>query len=450
MTPRTDRATTAWEEKGAELAGPDGALAGKSAVLVTGRDPVAAAQVAIGFGRVASASRRVAIGDLVGDVAPLVALLDVDDVHGVVDSFLYGVSLNKVAQPVTGSDNLFVLPSGTEPVVTEEIFRSDRWRRLASGFREMGATLLLVAPADAPGLDALAGMMDGVVTVGDDAGEMATRFPVLAAVSLVPRRPTVVSESASERRGRARGSRGRPPIVLSSSAPEPSRSRWLLPLLLMLALAAGIGGAWWLREQRRAASRPAPVRRDTSVALAATPAIPAPDTLAMILEPSNPADSANAAAWAIEIAKVSSEEGARLSAQKLTTLPLTSWFPLHLATDPATRWYRVVGGAWVDRAAADSALAALTATGTLELPASVVRAPLALLVGAALGTDSVRVRTARYAQAGIPVYALRQPNGSFNLYTGAFETPEQSMFLALALQKLDVVPTLHFRIGRAP
>ena len=205
MSP-TDRLTTLWEERGAELARDGGPLAGRSAVIVTGRDAEAAAHVAIGFGRAESVRRRVAIGDLVGDVAPLVALLEADDVHGVVDSFLYGVSLNKVAHPVPGHDNLFVLPSGTEPVVTEEIFRSERWRRLASGFREVGALLLLVAPADAPGLDALGGMLDGVVTVGDDMPPMDARIPVLATVtSATPPSTPAVEPPSAERRTGTRG-----------------------------------------------------------------------------------------------------------------------------------------------------------------------------------------------------------------------------------------------------
>ena len=191
MTTRSESLSTLWQLRGAELARPDGALAGKSAVLIAGRDSDACAHVAIGLGRAESSRRRVAIGDLVGDVEPLVALLDADDVHGIVDSFLYGVSINKVARPVGGSENLFVLPSGSVPVVTEEIFRSDRWRRLASGFREVGALLVLVAPADAPGLDALAAMLDGVVSVGDDRGELAARFPLLASVSERPPAPPV-------------------------------------------------------------------------------------------------------------------------------------------------------------------------------------------------------------------------------------------------------------------
>ena len=84
-----------WEAQGAEAST---AVEGAHAILVTGRDPIATARAAIGIGRALSRSRRVAIGDLIGDVEPLLRLVSGDDPHGIVDSFLYGVSLNKIAR----------------------------------------------------------------------------------------------------------------------------------------------------------------------------------------------------------------------------------------------------------------------------------------------------------------------------------------------------------------
>jgi hypothetical protein len=420
---------------------------------------VAAARAAVGLARAESPRRRVAVGDLVGDVPPLVALGNADDAHGIVDSFLYGVSLNKVARPVAGADNLFVLPSGTEPVVTAEIYRSDRWRRLASGFREMGALLLLVAPSDAVGLESLVEMLDGVVTVGDDDGALARRFTVLASVG------TPVATAADDdvaaantgdlrepgtpgRRREPRTGRGRAPLVLPPAAPARSR-RVLVPALLLLAIAGG-GGAWWMQQQRGLGDAPAGVARDTARTTADGAVDPARDTLPMApLVPMNPADSAGASAWALEVAKFNTEDGARAGLAQAATLPGATWFRLWLSNDAGT-WYRVVGGGWTTRESADSALAALTGAGALPTTASVLRAPLALLVGSGMPADSVRARSARYLQAGVPVYALRQADGTHHLYAGAFETPDQSMFLALALQQLGDVPTLVYRTGRAP
>ncbi|MGZ8414760.1 MAG: hypothetical protein ACXW05_18690, partial [Gemmatirosa sp.] len=154
-----------WHDEGRRVAS---ALDAVGSALVVGRDPEIAAWVALGIARAQAERRRVAIADLVGEVGPLQALVDQDDdPHGISDSFLYGVSLNKIARPADAAGNLFLLPSGSEAVAVEEIFRSDRWRRLASGFREVDALLLLVAHADTPGLDALATSVDGVVIAGD-------------------------------------------------------------------------------------------------------------------------------------------------------------------------------------------------------------------------------------------------------------------------------------------
>ena len=153
-----------WEAAGSRVAG---ALDGASAVVVLGHDPIATASVALGIGRAQASHRRVAVGDLIGDVAPIRELVTDEDPHGLTDAFLYGVSLNKIARQIDTIGNLHVLPSGSDQVVQEEILRNDRWRRLASGFHEAGALLLIATPAAVPGVEDLIGMLDGVVVVGD-------------------------------------------------------------------------------------------------------------------------------------------------------------------------------------------------------------------------------------------------------------------------------------------
>ncbi|HKG92514.1 MAG TPA: hypothetical protein VKA84_11500, partial [Gemmatimonadaceae bacterium] len=152
-----------WEQAGRSAAP---ALDGFASVLVVGDDTDAVARAAVGLGRAQARRRRVAVGDLIGEAPALQSLVSGDDPHGLVDSFLYGVSLNRVARRADDGGNFFVLPSGTESVIPEEVYTSPRWRRLASGFREVGALLLLAAPATAAGLDELAASMDGVVLVG--------------------------------------------------------------------------------------------------------------------------------------------------------------------------------------------------------------------------------------------------------------------------------------------
>ena len=98
MTPLLD-----WEVRGHEL-GPT--LDEWHAIVVTGADAHATAQVALGIGRVQAQHRRVAIGDLFGDTEPLQSLVETTDPHGLVDSFMYGISLNKIAYLVPDAGDL--------------------------------------------------------------------------------------------------------------------------------------------------------------------------------------------------------------------------------------------------------------------------------------------------------------------------------------------------------
>src|SRR5690348_15175918 len=136
-------------------------------VLVLGDDARTTALAALGVARGQATRRRVALGDLLGDAEPIQELLNGDDPHGLADSFLYGVSINKIAQAVPQYGDLYVLPSGSEVPGYDVIFTNSRWRRLASGFRETGSLLVVAAPAGAAHVADIVGLTDGVVLVGD-------------------------------------------------------------------------------------------------------------------------------------------------------------------------------------------------------------------------------------------------------------------------------------------
>jgi hypothetical protein len=186
---------------------------------------------------------------------------------------------------------------------------------------------------------------------------------------------------------------------------------------------------------------PAPKRVDTAAARA-------PDTLPALV-PANPADSALASAYAIEVAKFNTEDGARQARDRAPGLPGATAFPVTLGNDRGARWYRVMGGGWTTRIEADSALGVMRRTRVVDSTASVVRAPFALLLAEGVARDSVAARTARYAAAGVPAYALRQDDGSLSLYAGAFESPDQAVPIAQAVMAMGQTPTLVYRTGRA-
>jgi len=72
--------------------------------------------------------------------------------EGVSDAFLYGASVQRIAQPAL-DDAIFFAPAGTATTDPEQILGHPRWDDLAGGFSEADATLLLFLPTDIPGAD---------------------------------------------------------------------------------------------------------------------------------------------------------------------------------------------------------------------------------------------------------------------------------------------------------
>ena len=192
-----------WEAEGYRLASEFDACAG---AVVIGEHPTAAAEVALGIARVQARHRRVAIADTVGELGPLEDLVPMDAPYGLVDSFFYGVSLNKVAYTVDPARNLIIFPSGAVPIDHEALLGSERWPKLLEAFRAADGLLLIVAPAESSALSSLIEAMDGVALVGNLAAAPGTR--VLAHARLSQPSASPVSGSVSPVPAPANGSEG--------------------------------------------------------------------------------------------------------------------------------------------------------------------------------------------------------------------------------------------------
>jgi len=418
-----------WEAAGSRVAE---TIDDASAVVVLGHDPIATACVALGIARSQAQHRRVAVGDLIGDVAPIRALVTDDDPHGLTDAFLYGVSLNKIARQVDTIGNLHVLPSGSEPAVQDEVLRNDRWRRLASGFREVGALLLIAAPAAVPGVEDLVAMLDGVVLVGEATSPLPNAR-VFAEVSSPARRP-------------------RPPApapVRATPTTRPRR-RWIVPLAAAAVILA-VATVFSRNYFARARTQPPALQRDSAAAsadsLGTTPAIDSSPPLT----PTNAADSASASAYAVQIAMVDTEDGAALRVRAGGgDFPVGTYAPVSRGADLGT-WYKVVTGAYVSRDRAEQLLAFLRTRGLVPPGwGSVVRAPLALQVGTARSQTEAAAVIADLQSRRVPVYGLVQRDGSVRVYAGAFESPEEaSLFRTTLKETQNIDATLVYRVGRA-
>jgi len=425
----------AWEDAGRQIAP---LLGSYSAVIITSSDPIAAAHVALGIALAEAKHKRVVVGDLIGDVPPLRSLVKDEDPHGISDSFLYGLSLNKIGFEVEGTANLYIMPSGTDPTIGEEIFRSARWKKLVSGFAETGALLVLVARSDAPGLAELADQVDGVVLVRDAELPAAPAALVLARVPA----PTPTLKIPLHR--------------ISARAADWKKHRWLYPAAgaAGLILIAALGGALMLVRAARSSRVPARVTGPPVPAPTPPPPRPPPETL-YIAPPANVNDSASASAFTVELLVANTAEGANLFVRKNgAALPAAAVSPVAIDPERST-WYKVTAGAYTRRYQADSLLRALRQSNVLtDSAGSVTRAPLALLVDSVATqggiVDAVRTAVEKYTARGLQVYALMQNDGGARIFAGAFGSADQSAGLIKSLRGAGLKPVLVYRTGSTP
>jgi hypothetical protein len=417
-------------------------------VLVLGDEPRSTALAALGIARAQAARRRVALGDLLGDAEPIQDLLEGDDPHGLTDSFIYGVSLNKIARPVPQYGDFYVLPSGSEAPGYEDIFTSSRWRRLAAGFRETGSLLVVAAPADAPHVADVVALTDGVVLVGGAQLDGLNGDKLVGRVAAAGS-PNAAVEPAAVLDEGERGAVARPWWRRLRVPPAAAAAG------LVLAVGLAALGIWLAARPLVRGHQPGLFRQRDSASAAGTvssvlDSIHA-DSIggrsAAVLLPANPGDSAAAAAYAVVIARFNTLLGATVWLQTQSgDLPSPTFAPF---VNQGETWYRALAGSYSTRAQADSLLSALSAKGVSRADSNnVVRAPFAFLVDS-VTAEAVPAMLKYFADRGQPVYALRQPDGSARLYAGAFESPAQAaLFVDAVRSGGNIKPVLVYRIGR--
>ncbi len=421
-----------WEKEGRRIA-PQ--LEHSASVVVLGENTQLAAAVAVGIARAESARRHVALGDLVGDSAPLYALAGGEDALGLADCLRDGLPLNDIARPAPECASLFVLPAGTPPVATEFVLGHERWAKLVKGFTQAGALLVLVAPLDAPGLDSLVATTDGVVAV-ETLPARVKRFPVLATVD-TPEPVVAVHAEASP-------------------TSRPSLMRWIAAAAVVLVLAGG--GRWFVMHGHRltgdrtaiAGSAASPGAHVAPVTAPSEPAAPLPIDTVRLGAVVNPADSAIASRFAVEVVAANTFAGANSVLRndgELSAFPAPTISPVQLAG--GTLWYKAMVGAWRIRGGADSLLAALRASKVVRGENGlVVLVPYALLLADSVASNRVAQAIDVWRGRGISAYALLQDDGSARIYAGAFETAAQAAPLAASVRDAGTVPVVAFRTGR--
>jgi hypothetical protein len=278
-----------------------------------------------------------------------------------------------------------------------------------------------------------------------------------------PRRPSAPPAPAPETES---APAAHPAVVAKGPSPASGLPpRWVTAaiVLAVLAIAAFVGTSHYTRQQlrRREAADSAAravalrVRQTDSIARARRDSIArdsanraAMDAIAdsfPVYSPANPADSASAVGYAVLLSKYNTRSGAILDLfGRFSRLPVATY-----GMESPSRFYLLLVGAYPTRAGADSLLGRLRAGGTIGQGfGSVDRYPLAFLVDSGLAPRVVMPRLTRYSARGLPIYALRQPNGTVRLYFGAYANPEQASLAVPQLRGAGIRPLLVYRTGR--
>jgi hypothetical protein len=406
-------------------------LQDRTCIVIVGEQDEDAAHVALALAQTHVHTRRVAIVDAVGELAPLQKLLPRDArPHGVIDHFVHGVSLSKIAHAVNREGTMFILPSGVGPFEYDTLLRRERWRRLTMAFRGEGALLCIILPAKAAGLVGFVEDTDGIVLVGNV--EYPEARHVIANVARVAR----VSADASVV---SPGSTPRPGLLPRVTRQAPARRTAILAASLVALVAAGAVFAW---------ARTDDGDKGPGASATVSAGLPAEAQRAGMIAAAE-RDSSNAALYSVDVLMLNSLAAAgRHLTNELGEVPAATFAPVHLGADSA-RWYRVLVGAWQERRQADSALLALRAAGVLEMGfGSVRRTPYAVRVGDDVSLAVAKARAMELRTRGFPAYVLERDEDHAGVYAGAFETPSQGVALLDMFKRAGIDATVGYRIGR--
>jgi cell division septation protein DedD len=391
-----------------------------------------AAESAWGVARAAAAGgqggrRAVALVDLRLEAPILHQPKGLPPAPGIADAFATGGPLSDVARD---QDGVHFLPAGTPANDAAGVVSAPRWRRLQAGFRNEGALLLVLLPAER--LAEFGTEPDGVLAVspgGVDLGSAPGRALLAARERGVELLGVVRERWSAATPGAA------PPLT--------DRPRRIGSGVLVAVAAALIIGTAYLMSPHGArsgskATAHLPLNR-VSFGTAQSPisidSVPEPDPALPTLA------RGDTGGWTLQLAAYGSAERAQSHVDRLAAARIAA-FVSPLAPDASGAvWYRVLAGAFPDRAAAARARRMLWNRGLAAQGAGTpLLAPYSLVL--AHSADAGRLRTA--GLAGVR-WGVRNA-----VLVGAFEQPDQASLAATQLQRLGIATTLVTRTDRTP
>jgi hypothetical protein len=460
------------------------------------REWVADAAVAIATAWNAG-GRRTVMADLSLEDPVLHERIGMGNMDGVVDIFLYGASLARSARPVPGR-GFYLITAGTYTPEPEAIFRHPRWEKLVAGFRDAQASLLLFAPADAPGIGAMRAWAGEAIFLGERADESrfdaalaegfdarawltppvrdgaAAAAPPASPAERFPEPEPVMPWNAPRREPEPAAVR--PPIVVDEPetaalpVPDPEweelpptrgkrrgipKERKVSPLalvLLVILLMALVGVVMWqfFPDILQGRQSTAPVRR---AAPASAPAAAARPTRAATL-------AGTPRPFAVFVKAYSSHEPAEeMAAQVAAKVPGEPVYVIAEETS-GVLYHKVYAGMMGDTVEAARLRARLVEDGTVNPddvggPSALVQPrPLAFDLGDFASAEAARSRAAVLAEVDVSAYPVAVPMSDgterWKLYGGAFADSASARPMARLLEAKNLPARLVPRTGRPP
>lgn len=412
--------------------------------LVPGRaDAEWVGGAALALIRVAAEGRRPAfLLDLAPGASDLESRFDAAGAEGFGDAVAGEARLPDVARRDEEAGVVY-LPPGRRGD-GREIARSDALAAFAERVRRQGGVLLVVLGRESAEGAAYAGWPDGWVMLGEPEPAAADRrlpgeLPELGRIE--PLRARTADD------GRWRRHRERKPVPT-------------LKVAGAAVLLAALAGAWWWYAERVAVEPGGPGRGG------AVAGADSGDLVAAGTGTDSALAAARVRAGAEEGAAATSRLGRRLEysvliasyasaadvRERVRELSRTGESVFFVAPTPVhgDLWYRVYAGARAQRAGAEALMRSLVEAGVKgEVREWDVRpVPWSFLVAEGLEERSrAEARAEELRGRGLPAYVLPGADGGYHVYSGAFESREQSRPLAARLESEGVDAELVRRAG---
>lgn len=220
-----------WQSTDAGVPVPDGTNSGRIVAVVASEGAVEggwAGTAALDLARAwSSGGARVIVVDGGLHYPTLHTHVDTENIEGLSDAVLFGLSVGRVAKPVDGG-SFFLITAGTAVADANAVAGSSRWGTLLGGFVEAGVKLLLFVRDGDSGCAAFLGSASDIIVLADEHEKAPAAVRDLEGMVRAVTGPGrgVIDE----------GSEYRPPAEWTASAPGGRRRIAILAVVLILVI----------------------------------------------------------------------------------------------------------------------------------------------------------------------------------------------------------------------